>query len=401
MVPEARIRYSHAVVAILAGLALSGCFSAVSLNKVVVAYDEAVTDALSKQLLINIARAQHRQPVHFTGVSNVAATFDFRVSGGITPIFTGEVGTTLAPLASGSVAENPTISIVPIEGEEFTKRLLTPIEETKLTLLLRQGVYIDLLLRLMAAELRVKEKGREVAYRNQPSDREGYEMFRRVVLHLSAIQDRNHLYAEPMVYEQTWTIPTESVRADGFKNLEEEDVESYDREKKTYTVKKKIVGRILITNYDPDSLPIEERAKLSQEAQDWPPNDLTFDIRPGYPGGEWPIKGDFRLRSFRAILTAIGLSLADEAEYDVKPDPRTLSILNNENPVTTMEIVTSEIPPLNADRSIYTYGKFYSVRNDGPQARWNRMAFQLLYLVYQMTITDMPRQGAPFITISK
>ena len=29
------------------------------------------------------------------------------------------------PIFGGAVAENPTISIVPIEGEEFTKRLLT------------------------------------------------------------------------------------------------------------------------------------------------------------------------------------------------------------------------------------------------------------------------------------
>jgi len=48
-------RVVHTAVVMLAGLALSRCFSAVSLNKVVVAYDEAVTDALSKQLLINIA----------------------------------------------------------------------------------------------------------------------------------------------------------------------------------------------------------------------------------------------------------------------------------------------------------------------------------------------------------
>jgi hypothetical protein len=31
-----------------------------------------------------------------------------------------------------SVAENPTTSITPIEGEEFTKRLLTPFQENKL-----------------------------------------------------------------------------------------------------------------------------------------------------------------------------------------------------------------------------------------------------------------------------
>ena len=385
--------------AILCALALSGCFSAVTLNKVVVAYDEAVTDALSKQLLINIARSQHRQPVHFTGVSNVAATFDFRVTGGLTPALTGDIGTTLLPLVGGSVAENPTISIVPIEGEEFTKRLLTPIEEIKLTLLLRQGVDIDLLLRLLAQELRIKENGREVVYRNLPSDKAGYELFRRVVLHLSAIQDQNRLYAEPLIFERTWTIPAESVTAEGFKILEEQYSATYDRAAKTYTLRKTVIGRILITNYDPDTLSSEERVKLNEEAGDWPPNDLTFDIRAGHPGGEWPMRGDFRLRSYRSILTAVGLALADEPEYHVTPDPRTPPVV--ENPVHTLEILATEVPPLSADRSIHTHGKFYFVNNDGPQARWNRLAFQLLYLLYQMTITDMPRQGAPFITIAK
>ena len=62
---------------LLAFLGLAGCLSPPTLTRAVIAYDEAITDALSKQLLINIARAQHHEPIHFTGVSNVAATFDF------------------------------------------------------------------------------------------------------------------------------------------------------------------------------------------------------------------------------------------------------------------------------------------------------------------------------------
>src|SRR3990167_8257975 len=119
-------------------LTLSGCLSPITLNRAVTTYDEAVTDAVSKQLLINIARAHRHQPVHFTGVSNIAATFDFRVNAGATPALTGEASKTLMPVFGGSVAENPTISIVPIEGEEFTKRLLTPFQETKFLILLRQ-----------------------------------------------------------------------------------------------------------------------------------------------------------------------------------------------------------------------------------------------------------------------
>ncbi len=221
-----------------------------------------------KQLLINIARAHHHQPIHFTGVSNIAATFDFRVSAGATPALTGEASRALMPIFGGSVAENPTISIVPIEGEEFTKRLLTPFQETKFMLLLRQRYDIDLLLRLMAQELRIKENGQEVAYRNTPADRMGYEMFRRVVTHLSAIQDQNQLYAEPLFYNRTWTIPASSVTAEGFQALEKEYLVTYNQKDNTYTLRKQITGQILITNYDPDTLSPDERARLIDETEE-------------------------------------------------------------------------------------------------------------------------------------
>jgi hypothetical protein len=396
-----RTRYVHTVFIVLSALALSGCLSPLTLNKAVISYDDAITDALSKQLLINIARAQHRQPVHFTGVSNIAATFDFRTYAGMTPALAGVSGKAILPIFGSSVAENPTISIAPIDGEDFTKRLLTPFEEIKLTLLLRQGVDIDLLLRLMAKELRIKEGGREIAYRNLPSDRAGYEMFRRVVLHLAAIQDQNQLYAEPLIFERVWTIPADSVTAEGFKDLEHAYLVTYDRAAKTYTLRKKVIGRILITNYDPDTLSFEERARLSYEAEDWPPNDLSFDIRPGHPGGEWPIKGDFRLRSFHSILTFLGRSLEDEAEYHVEKDPRSPPVLNNENPVSTMELVVSETSPPEADLSVFTHGKYYAVKTDGPLARWNRLVFQLLYLLFQMTVSEVPKAGVPSITIAK
>jgi len=173
-------------VRLLCRLAVTGCLSPSTLNHAVTAYDQAVTNAISKQLLINIGHDHQPQPIHFTGVSNIAATFELRVSAGATPALTGEASGALMLIIGGSVAENPTISIVPIEGEEFTKPPLPPFQETKL-LLLRQRCDIDLLLRLMTQELRIRQNGREVTYRDTPADRTGYEMFRRVVTHLSAI----------------------------------------------------------------------------------------------------------------------------------------------------------------------------------------------------------------------
>ncbi|TKB89499.1 MAG: hypothetical protein E8D40_15720 [Nitrospira sp.] len=380
-------------------LVLSGCLSPITLTRAVIAYDEAITESQSKQLLVNIARAQHHQPIHFTGVSNVAATFDFRFTAGATPALTGDASRTILPVIGGSVAENPTISIAPIEGEEFTKRLLTPFHEAKLTLLLRQGIDIDLLLRLMAKELRVNQSDGTIAYRNNPSDKAGYEMFRRVVLHLSAIQDHNSLYVEPLRIERSWTIPADSVTAEGFKALEQEYQVAYDAKDKTFTLRKQIEGGTLITNYDPNVLSREERTRLQNENEQGLPHDVTFDIRPGHVGGDWPLKGDFRLRSFNAMLNFLGLSLAEEPEHHIEKDHRTPEVM--ENPVKTMDLILSSSAPSGLDLVMKSHGNYYAVNTTGPQARWNREAFKLLSQLFQMTVTEISRAGVPSITIAK
>lgn len=380
-------------------LNLAGCLSPPTLTRAVVSYDNAITDSISKQLLLNIARAHHHQPVHFTGVSNVAATFDFRVNAGATPALTGESGTTILPVFGGSVAENPTISIAPIDGEEFTRRLLTPFQETKFTLLLRQGGDIDLLLRLMAKELRVNEQGEDVVYRNNPTDRAGYEMFRKVVLHISAIQDANRLYAESMLFERAWTIPAESVTAEGFRALEQEYLINYDAQQKAYRLRKPVSGRILITNYDPNTLPDDERVRLHEEAERRPMNDVSFDIRPGHYGGEWPMKGEFRLRSFNTMLNFLAQSVEEEPEYAVEKDSRTPPFMDN--PVKTMDLLVQDSRPAESDLTVRSHDKYYSVNITGPLARWNREAFKLLYHLFQMTVTEVSRSGVPSITIAK
>jgi hypothetical protein len=387
------------LISLAAVLNLAGCFSPPTLTRAVVSYDSAITDSISKQLLLNIARAHHHQPVHFTGVSNVAATFDFRVTAGATPALTGEAGKTLLPLFGGSVAENPTISIAPIDGEEFTRRLLTPFQESKFTLLLRQGGDIDLLLRLMAKELRVNNHGEDVAYRNNPIDKPGYEMFRKVVLHISAIQDANRLYAESMLFERTWTIPAESVTAEGFKALEQDYLIAYDPQHKTYRLRKPVSGRILITNYDPNTLPHEERVRLHEEAEQRPMNDVSFDIRPGHYGGEWPLKGEFRLRSFNTMLNFLAQSVEEEPEYPVEKDSRTPPFMDN--PVKTMDLLVQDSSPSESDLAVQSHGKYYAVNITGPLARWNREAFKLLYQLFQMTVTEVSRSGVPSITIAK
>lgn len=381
---------------------LAGCLSPIALNRAVIAYDEAVTDVISQQLLINIVRAHHRQPIHFTGISNIAATFTFQANAGAVPASGGLAGSSLLPIFGGSMAESPTVSIVPIEGEDFTRRLLTPFPQSGLILLLRQHFDVDLLLRMMAQEVRLQNKPHySGAFRNKPSDKAGYEMFRRVVLHLSAIQDQNQLYVEPLPLTHTWKIPATTIAPDSFQSLQKEFAVHYNSADDTFTLHKQILGPILITNYDPDTLPEEERELLNERAREWDASDVAFDIRAGYYGGEWPMIGVFRLRSFHSIVSFLSKALGSEVGFFVEKDARTPPILNNENPNLTIEFIQSSVPPPGADFSIRWNNKFYAVNTTGPHARWNRDAFQLLFLLFQMTVTDIPRVGVPSITIAK
>src|SRR5215510_12936538 len=171
----------------LLAVGIAGCASTVALDRAVLAYDTTTAESVAKQLLLNIARARHNQPMHFTAISNIAATYRVSISAGAGPALTGEKGGLLVPILGVGMEENPTISISPMQGEEFTQRLLTPFVEQRLTLLLRQGYDVDALVRLLGAEIRLgtdKPEGATV-HNNRPSDGNGYRTFRRFVSHLS------------------------------------------------------------------------------------------------------------------------------------------------------------------------------------------------------------------------
>ena len=97
----------------------------------------------------------------------------------------------------------------------------------------------------------------------------------------------------------------------------------------------------------------------------------------------------------------LGKALGQAPGYHVDKDPRTPPILNDENPDLTMALRASNASPADADISVRWNNRYYMVDTQGQYARWNREAFQLLFLLFQMTVTDIPRVGVPSITIAK
>jgi hypothetical protein len=92
--------------------------------------------------------------------ANIAATFDFRGNAGFHGQLYERGGTPLARNAyaltvGGSLADNPTIRIVPVQGQAFTQGILTPLDQHKLDFLVHEGRNWQMVLRLtvLAREL--------------------------------------------------------------------------------------------------------------------------------------------------------------------------------------------------------------------------------------------------------
>ena len=388
---------------------LAGCLSPIALHRAVLEYDRTVSQVEAELLLLNIARARHHRPVHFTAVSSVAATFDFRTNVGIRGGFGPSTDPSERPLTleyGASVAENPTVTIVPISGEEFTKRILRPLEESHFDFLAHQGFDINMILRLMARGMVLEdgEQSRTVLF-NTPARREEYAVFRQRLLHLASLQQARTLYIEPLSYEEAFPValdraltPAEVVAA-----LDKGYRWSVKNQVNSQILTRKVVGRLVITNYEPWRHPNEERHLLNEEIQRFPLDYVFVDIRSGYPGGEWPMRGVIQLRSFNAIIGFVARGISEEPGFHVQPDSRTGPVFMNPDHILDVEETTSA--PKDAQFSVEFEGTYYAIRkfpiSRGMVPSWNQESFSVLANLFQMTVTDVSNVKTPIISIPK
>jgi hypothetical protein len=161
-----------------------------------------------------------------------------------------------------------------------------------------------------------------------------------------------------------------------------------------HALDRQVTGRVAITNYDPRALSDLEREMLNAKAASNPRNFVLIDIRPGHPGGDWPLFGALKLRSFNLMLEFVAEGAGEVREYDVAKDLRTGDV--GVNPPQTLSIKISEsTPPDELPNALYR-GRYYTLADTS----WDRKAFGLLYQLFQVTVTDVSQVGVP-ITISK
>jgi hypothetical protein len=112
-------------------LLLTGChsFGPDELKGTHPLYNEAINSSLNEQYLQNLVRLRYREPTYFLDVATVAATLKLELSGGLNQTQIGNSSATdlLKFNTSGAYTTSPTISYVPLQGEDFVKSVLSPI----------------------------------------------------------------------------------------------------------------------------------------------------------------------------------------------------------------------------------------------------------------------------------
>lgn len=161
--PPAGIRYDvgmrvFALAAVLGVVAaLAGCspFGPATIPAARFDYNQTIARSWDEQLLLNLVRLRYRDTPQFLQIGSVLARYS-RVAGAEAGVAVGADGTSRTAFPAGvnvAFEETPTITYVPLQGEEFTRHLLRPIGVQPLFLLARSGWSIERLLRCCVQQI--------------------------------------------------------------------------------------------------------------------------------------------------------------------------------------------------------------------------------------------------------
>jgi hypothetical protein len=379
-------------------VAVSGCVGPPVLERQVLGYDEVTKMLDEKLLLLNIARVANEETVHFTSTSSIAATFNWITTLGVSGQVAESKGTNFLNLnIGGSASENPTFSISPVSGKEFTERIATPFRDEIFEFLVFQGGMINQVMRLMAAGIEVQEPdGRFVRFiENDPRRPKEYEEFRRIAAHLQWLNDNRQLFVRALVFEETLIANFKNIpRAEDINNGFNMGLRWRQKVNGNYELTRLKGGRVVVTNFDPMALTDQQRFELDEKIKKNPSGFVYLDIQPNGPGGNFLIQGAIKLRSMFQILNFIAKGIRIAPEFDVSlaiPAEQT-----DVGPAATLKINITNNPPDQRLPTVYHEGYYYSL-ND---TVWDKTTFLLLSVLFQTAVGKIENVGIP-ITIAK
>ncbi len=174
---------------------LQGCQSAFgpqSLERTHPAYNAAITASVNEQMLQNLVRLRYRDVPFFLEIGSVTAS----LSVGATAQVGGSVAIgsedTISSLAGAAYLDSPTISYVPLRGEDLLKSLLSPLQLESILVLTQSGWRISRVFGLCFERIN-NLRNAPTASGPTPDQEPEYRSFTRLLDSLNRLQTRGQI----------------------------------------------------------------------------------------------------------------------------------------------------------------------------------------------------------------
>jgi hypothetical protein len=211
-------------------IGMCGC-SGVALRHDFTDYSAVYGDASNNQLLLNLARESHQEPVYFLQLASISSQYHFNASGGFSTAWSHTSTADVAPLMGGLVtriltlggnigagaSQQPVFQFLPLAGSNFVDIVLAPTPPNIFWRFYNEGWPADWVARTMLESIQIKVPNADGStnchldvYANDPSDpsypqfleycKELYDAQRFHILEAGKIKNDA---GETIVYEQT------------------------------------------------------------------------------------------------------------------------------------------------------------------------------------------------------
>jgi len=129
---------------------LAGCshFGADAVHRSRMDYNIAIAQTNSEQLLLNLVRLKYRDTPFFMETASISTSFSFGAGLEFSASLLPSVADSYEISPSIGYSEMPTITYMPLQGDQFVKSMMTPLDISILALLYHSGWSIDRVLRV-------------------------------------------------------------------------------------------------------------------------------------------------------------------------------------------------------------------------------------------------------------
>ena len=113
-------------------------------------YNKVLAHTNDEQILLNLVRRRYADSIAILEVNSVSTSLEWKTNSGLTAnIFDGTIyDNNIGITSEGSYTEKPTITYLPLQGSDYVRNVLSPIQPEIILLLSRSGWSVERLLRL-------------------------------------------------------------------------------------------------------------------------------------------------------------------------------------------------------------------------------------------------------------